>query len=848
MSSERVLRVPDAGLVLLVGVSGSGKSTTAARWFRPTQVVSSDACRAAVSDDENDLAATGDAFEVLNAIVGKRLQRRLLTVVDATNVQKDSRARLVRIAKEHDLPAAAIVLDVPEGTANRRNAERTDRDLPPRVVARQRRELRRDLKRMDREGFRRVHVLRGEEEIAAARVVPERSWNDKRDLTGPFDVIGDVHGCRAELEELLDVLGYGIERDAQGRAVGARHPEGRTAVFVGDLVDRGPDSPGVLRLAMGMVEAGDALCVSGNHEAKLVRALKGRNVKRSHGLAETLEQLDAEDEGFGARVLEFCDGLVSHYLLDGGRLVVAHAGLKESYHGRSSGRVRSFALYGDTSGETDEYGLPVRHDWAAEYRGRAAVVYGHVPTTEAEWVNNTLCLDTGCVFGGRLTALRYPERETVAVGAHATWYEPTRPLRPQAPAPGPAAPGVVEAPAPGAAVDTAHGRVRVPEANALAALEVMSRYAADPRWLLYLPPTMAPAPTSADPALLERPQEAFERYRSEGVDRVVCQEKHMGSRAVAVVCRDAGAAARRFVPGAPGAVYTRTGRPFFADPAAEKEVLEELRAGLTAAGAWERLGTDWVALDGEMLPWSAKAEGLIREQYAAVGAAARAALPAAAAALDRAAGRGLDLGGLPGRVAAAREDTEAFSAVYRRYTWPTEGAAGLRYAPFAVLAAEGAVFTGRDHLWHMRFTEALAEHCPLVRTTRYLVVDATDPDAVAGAVRWWEGLTAAGGEGMVVKPFAGAEAAGAKGLAQPGLKVRGPEYLRIVYGPGYLRPERLAGLRDRRLGRKSSLALREHRLGLEALARHARGEPLDRVHAPVFGVLALESEPVDPRL
>ncbi|MDA2807504.1 polynucleotide kinase-phosphatase [Nocardiopsis suaedae] len=853
----RVLRVPDTGLVLLVGVSGSGKSTAAARWFRPTQVVSSDACRALVSDDENDLSATGDAFELVNAIVAKRLKRRLLTVVDATSVRKDDRAQLVRIAKEHDLPAAAIVLDVTEGTANKRNAGRTDRDIPPRVVSRQRQNLRRDLKRMDREGFRRLHVLRGEEEIAAARVEPERSWNDKRDLAGPFDIIGDVHGCRAELEELLGKLGYGVERDGAGRAVGARHPEGRTAVFVGDLVDRGPDSPGVLRLAMGMVEAGDALCVSGNHEAKLVRALKGRNVKRTHGLAETLDQLASEDEGFSARALEFCDRLVSHYLLDGGRLVVAHAGLKESYHGRSSGRVRSFALYGDTSGETDEYGLPVRHDWAAEYRGRAAVVYGHVPTPEAEWVNNTLCLDTGCVFGGRLTALRYPERETAAVDAHATWYEPTRPLRPE-PAPAatdPGAPGVVDAAVTGVlgrgggtAVETAHGRVRVPEANALAALEVMSRFAADPRWLLYLPPTMAPAPTSADPALLERPQEAFERFRADGVGRVVCQEKHMGSRAVAVVCRDAEAAARRFVPGALGAVYTRTGRPFFPDPAAEQEVLEELRAGLTASGAWERLGTDWVALDGELLPWSAKAEGLIREQYAAVGAAARAALPAAAEALDRAAGRGLDLGALSGRVAAAQEDTEAFSAVYRRYTWPTEGAAGLRYAPFAVLAAEGAAFTGRDHLWHMRFTEALAEHCPLVRTTRYLVVDATDPDAVAEAVRWWEGLTGAGGEGMVVKPFDGAEAAGAKGLAQPGLKVRGPEYLRIIYGADYLRPERLEGLRERRLGRKASLALREHRLGLESLARHARGEPLARVHEPVFGVLALESEPVDPRL
>src|SRR5690606_19076151 len=476
---------------------------------------------------------------------------------------------------------------------------------------------------------------------------------------------------------------------------------------------------------------------------------------------------------------------------------------------------------------------------------------------KAEWLNNTICLDTGCVFGGRLTALRYPERELVDVAAQRTWYEPTRPLEAEAPAE--REPGVIDAAdvnavefesgaPPGGIVDTGHGPVRVPQENTLAALEAMSRFAVDPRWLLYLPPTMAPAPTSADPELLERPREAFEAYRSAGVDRVVCQEKHMGSRAVAVVCRDGAAAERRFAPGSLGAVYTRTGRPFFRDPATEAEVLAELREGIGAAGLWERLDTDWIALDGEMLPWSAKAEGLIREQYASVGAAARAALPAAAGALAAAAGRGLDVSALSDRIAAAGRDIEEFSAVYRRYTWPVEGSAGLRYAPFAVLAAEGAAFTDRDHLWHMQVAERLAEHCPLVRTTRYLVVETGEEDSAAAGERWWESLVGAGGEGMVVKPLAGAAAEGAKGLAQPGLKVRGPDYLRIIYGPDYLRPERMERLRDRRLGRKAGLAIREHKLGLEALARHARTEPLWRVHQPVFATLALESEPVDPRL
>jgi polynucleotide kinase-phosphatase len=850
-----VLGLPEAGLVLLVGVSGSGKSTFAARHFRPTQVISSDHCRGVVSDDPDDQGASADAFALLNHIVGVRLRRGLLTVVDATNVRPESRRPLVAIAKEHDLPAVAVVLDVPERVAAARNRARTDRDLPPHVVPRQRRDLRRHLSRMRREGFRAVHVLDGPEAAEAATVRLDRAWCDRRDLTGPFDLIGDVHGCRAELEELLGALGYDLRRDAEGRAVGARHPEGRTAVFVGDLVDRGPDTPGVLRLVMGMAADGDALCVAGNHEDRLVRALKGRRVRTAHGLAESLEQLGAEDGAFRDRVLAFCDGLISHYVLDGGNLVVAHAGLKEEFHGRASGRVRAFALYGPTTGETDEYGLPERLPWADDYRGRAAVVYGHTPVPEARWVNNTLCLDTGCVFGGRLTALRYPEREVVDVPARAVWHASPRPF-PAGPAPAPAggrtSPAIGDVlPADGRPhlrVETAHGPVQVPADHARAALEVMSRFAVDPRWLLYLPPTMAPAPTSAEPGLLEHPGEAFAHYLGAGVGEVVCQEKHMGSRAVAVVCRDAEAAERRFAPGALGAVYTRTGRPFFADPEVEAEVLAALRAGVGAAGLWERLGTDWVAFDGELLPWSAKAGGLIREQYASVGAAARAALPEAASALAAAAGRGLDVAGLADRVARLDAGVAAFSRVYRRYTWPTDGAAGLRFAPFTVLAAEGAEFSGRDHLWHMGVAERLAEVCPLVRTTRYLVVDATDPDGTAAAVRWWEGLVAAGGEGMVVKPLAGPLAEARRGLAQPGLKVRGREYLRLVYGPDYTEPDRIAALRDRRLGRKNGLALREHRLGLEALARHARGEPLWRVHQAVFGVLALESEPVDPRL
>ncbi|MGW3266617.1 polynucleotide kinase-phosphatase [Streptomyces sp. NPDC001056] len=839
----RVLPVTDLSLVVLVGASGSGKSTFARRHFKPTEVISSDFCRGLVSDDENDQSATRDAFDVLHYIAGKRLAAGRRTVVDATSVQQDSRRQLIELARKHDVLPIAIVLDMPEEVCAERNAARTDRaDMPRRVIQRHIRELRRSLRHLEREGFRKVHVLRGVEEAERATVVTEKRFNDLTHLTGPFDIIGDIHGCSAELESLLGRLGY--EDGA--------HPEGRTAVFVGDLVDRGPDSPGVLRRVMSMVEAGNALCVPGNHENKYGRHLKGRKVQPTHGLAETIAQMEGESEEFRARVRQFLDGLVSHYVLDGGRLVVCHAGLPEKYHGRTSGRVRSHALYGDTTGETDEFGLPVRYPWAEDYRGRAAVVYGHTPVPEASWLNNTICLDTGAVFGGKLTALRWPERELVDVPAERVWYEPTRPLRAEAPGGQDGRPLDLADVYGRRAVETRYaGMVAVREENAAAALEVMSRFAIDPRLLPYLPPTMAPTATSEVDGYLEHPREAFAQYAADGVARVVCEEKHMGSRAVVLVCRDAAAATKRFgVDGPSGALYTRTGRPFLDDAKMTEEILARLRTAVSGAGLWAELDTDWLLLDAELMPWSLKASGLLRSQYAAVGAASGAVFPGALAALEAAAGRGADVGELLDRQRERAADAAAFTAAYRRYCWTTDGLSGVRLAPFQVLAAEGRSLAALPHDEQLALLDRLVEHdgTGLLATTRRLYVDTADPESVAAGVDWWLEMTGRGGEGMVVKPLSALSHRPDGRLVQPGIKCRGREYLRIIYGPEYTRPANLTRLRKRFLNHKRSLALREYALGLEALDRLAAGEPLWRVHEAVFGVLALESEPVDPRL
>jgi protein phosphatase len=851
-----VLHIPQLCLVVLVGTSGSGKSSFAARHFGRFEVISSDFCRGLVSDDENDQDATKAAFELLDVIVGKRLARGRLTVVDATNVQREARQHLVELAKAHDVLPVAIVLDVPPAVAVARNAERPDRDFGSHVIRRQHDQLRRSLKGLSREGFRHVQVLDTVEAIDAAEIVRDRLYSDFRDRHGPFDVIGDVHGCRAELEALLQLLDYRLVVDEQNRAVDAEHPDGRIAVFVGDLVDRGPDSPGVLRLVMGMTRAGHALAVPGNHENKLIRALDGRNVKVSHGMAETLTQLAGEPAEFRSQVRDWCYGLVSHLVLDDGKLVVAHAGLIEAYHGRASGRVRSFALYGDTTGETDEYGLPVRYPWAEEYRGRAMVLYGHTPIPDPVWVNNTLCLDTGCVFGGHLTALRYPAKELIQVAAQQVWYQPVKPLRPAeqpACARGDDELDITDVAGKRSVETGCHGRISIRAENAAGALEVMSRFALHPRWVPYLPPTMAPVGTcsggEARDGILEHPDEAFDDYAGAGVDRVICEEKHMGSRAVVLLCRDTAVARRRFgsADGRTGAVYTRTGRSFL-DSALTEVLLDRVRSAVTAVGLWDELDTDWLLLDAELLPWSLKAEGLLREQYASVGAAARVALPPAVAVLETAVARGLNVQELLRRMVSRVDNAEQFTAAYRRYCWPVDGLDGVQLAPFQLLATEKATWYRRDHLEHLALFDRLAAHDPvLVRATRRVVVDLESQQSRDAATAWCSDLTASGGEGMVVKPLANLVRT-RRGLVQPGLKVRGQGYLRIIYGADYTLAENLARLKQRNLGVKRSLALREYALGLESLDRLVAAEPLWRVHEAVFAVLALESEPVDPRL
>ena len=422
-----LLPIPEMSLVILIGASSSGKSTFARRHFQATEILSSDQCRALVCDDETNQKVTQDAFEILHLIAAKRLVQRRLTVIDATNVQATARQPLLQLARRYHYPSVALVFNIAEVYCQQRHQQRFDRSFEPTVIQQQLRDLEQSLTQLKPEGFQEIFIFKSPAEVEAVHIERIPLSNNLRHHSGPFDIIGDVHGCFDELWTLLQQLGYRLEHyqttDLSQPQYRVNHPQGRQVIFLGDVVDRGPKIPAVLRLVMDMVAEGSALCLLGNHEVKLARQLAGKNVQLTHGLAESVHQLARTSLAFKAQVRAFIDHLIEHYVLDQGQLVVAHAGLPAGLQGRVSGRVRACAVYGQTTGQADAWGLPVRENWAATYRGRALVVYGHTPVAEAQWFNHTLCIDTGCVFGGQLTALRYPETELVAVPARTHDYQ-----------------------------------------------------------------------------------------------------------------------------------------------------------------------------------------------------------------------------------------------------------------------------------------------------------------------------------------------------------------------------------------------------------------------------------------
>ena len=854
---------PDLSLIILIGPSGAGKSYFARKNFRSSSIVSLENCYEIVSDRTESKHTASCAFDILCKIVENRLKLKRLTVIDADNLVGEDRGILGEIAQRWNVPVVAIIFNIPFSDIIENNIHRVIKVYDERKIQKQinkTRNLKDSLSK--RKSYKHVYEFTTSGQVSETLLRPVVLDCNKRSESGPFDIIGDIHGCGDELEKLLGELGYGkvpvcdsfnIPRDIDWTY---SHNNGRRVIFVGDIGDRGPRIIDSYDIVRRMVLSGHAFCLLGNHERAVAEKLRGKNKKLINGLEKTWAEIESLSDDIRPAVCNRILDLISkhmhvHLVLDMDQLVVAHAGLPEDLHGRESGKVWNIALYGVQ--EVDpETGKKRRSDWASQYHGESFVVYGHTPHRNPVFKNNTCNIDTGACFGGSLSALRWPEREIVSVKSAMVYYQDDHG--------GFSADSDVQSSADYAVLDYEDicgeqiietpivPKIQIRQRNSDFALEHSSRWAVDPRWLIYLPPTISPCQTSSMSDYLEHPVEAIQYYHS-FIPTVVFEEKHMGSRAIVVVLNSGETAKSRFgfADPLPGCIYTRMGRPFF-DAHTEIDVLTVFRDALEKSGVFEALQTDWVALDCEIMPWSAKATGLIKKQYAAAGVAGSLFFSDAIDRIDRAGKSGKPVGELLALFGARHNAFKNYNNVFANYCWGTSGISGLKIAPFEILASEGAVHAGKQRSWHHALIDEIccADSLDILQKTKLIIVDTNQASSIEAAVSWWNDLTSSGGEGVVVKPY---EFPISPELDfQPAIKCRGREYLRIIYGPEYTLVNHLARLKKRSLSRKRDLAMKEFSLGVEGLRRFVSHDPLTMVHQCAFGVMALEGEFDDPRL
>lgn len=650
---------------------------------------------------------------------------------------------------------------------------------------------------------------------------------DRRSLSGPFDLIGSVHGCLAELRALLGELGYVSDPATQL----PRHPKGRIPVFLGDDGAQGPHGLACLQLIQAMCDAGLAYAVIGNQDRRLLEVLRESPEADPDALAPWWAAASPEDR---QAILAWTAQVPSHLVLDGGRLVAVHGGIRPDMIGRDTPPITAFCTYGSTPGEHALVQSRALADWAAELPEGVTVVFSHQPVVDVQDAGSHVAIDTACLYGGRLSAFRYPERSVVSVPAAKAY----------APAEWPEA-TVQETKAKSELdrwelpvsllngeflVQTAAGySFSVTNTQFAATVELLQMETVSPRWLIYLPPSMSPPQPATEPGHLEHPHEAFSYYEKKGQTHVVVQEKCAGRRAVVVICRDAAAARKHF--GAQddriGVVYSRYGRPLLTDPADERELLSQLQAGAEAAGLWEALKTDWLCLEGQLS--GAQFQPGQSEEQARIAAGVAAAWPTTLNMLQGTKATDPDFLALRARMQARGALVERLAglcaAEARATTW--------FFTPYHLLAAQSGTFFHQPHAWHTAQLSAFSQgHPTRVRALRSEVLDLQDHDHRRSLVAWWQELSEAGAPGIIVKPvtlelFVNHE------YLQPAMKVRGREALRMVYGPFYTEHDLLAHHRTRSLKERRELVIRHFVLGKEALTRFVAGQP----HAEVLQII-----------
>ncbi|MEH7178152.1 polynucleotide kinase-phosphatase [Neobacillus vireti] len=863
------INLPHAGIVLLVGPSNTGKTTLLNQLIQENQilaseVISSDQFRVLVSDiefiswngrpkDESDALfheyqqISSAAFDAMDYVISKRCKLNKLTFIDATHLREEEHEKYLQMGKKYHVPVIAIVLNISETELLRRDAER-DFSRGRNRIKQQYQHFKNTLRFIKKKHYRRVYLL-GEDELEVLNV--SRLENPLFiELDNGIDFIGDIHGCYEEFLEILSKLGY--QENDEGYYI---HPEGRKILSLGDVLSRGSRSIETLQFFQKHVAAGHAYMIDSNHGWKIARWLEGKNVKMAHGdenVAAEFEEYERkngteETEKLKEQIKELLLEAKSHYIIrkNGVNAVVAvHAGIKDHYIGKQSHRISDFCRYGDTDG-LDENGKPIRKDWSISHKSSELIIWGHDPKPQPLLVNNTLNIDQGVVFGGTLTAYRYPEKQFVSVKAKQDYANvPDNPLKEwELKRLNP--PNIMKF-LEGYSVLTEHyGEIMIYDDGVKPAIDDFSHYTLPLEDIVYLPPTMSPTPKASRlEGYLEHPMEAFEYYQSNGVETMVVEKKHMGSRGILFLFKNKEVAKEYIGRETLGNIYTRTGRAFFKKEV-EEQIVGVLNEDLVKSGYFETYNTDFVLLDAEILPWNLKAKDLILNQYAHVGEMALLDRKKLQDSLQQAfeSGKGVEHWIQENEMGI--ENAKVFNEVYQKYCWEIEGLDGIQIAPFHTLAHSKETFFDKPHRWHMEKNKEFNGISRLFLETEYRVV--SDEASMKAAIEWWEEITEAGHEGFVVKPDSFITRHKGK-LLQPAIKVRGRKYLHIIYGMDYLLPENLSRLKKRNAGKKQRNALKEFALGVEGVNRFVKKESLERVHECVLGVLALEAEPIDPRL
>ncbi|WP_042355508.1 polynucleotide kinase-phosphatase [Bacillus rubiinfantis] len=864
-----VIQLPFSGIILLVGPSNSGKTSLLHRLIeqghlKESEVISSDQFRILVSDeefiswhnsprDEADILydeykrISAAAFEAMDFLLGNRCRLNKLTLIDATHLKNEERERYLQLGKKYHIPVSAIVLDIGENECIRRDK---DRDFPrgKNRIRQQYQQFRQTLRSIKKEGFHRVYVFK-KEELDEIKIV--RHGNPVViEVGNGIDFIGDIHGCFTEFIELLAKLGY--QENEQGFYL---HPNGRKFLSLGDIMSRGPHSLKTMQFFKKHLDAGYAYMIDSNHGWKIARWLDGRNVKLAHGDEkveaefEEYERINGKEatDQLKTELREMLVAVKSHLVIQkhGVNVAVAvHAGIKDHYLGKQSQRIADYCRYGDSDG-VDENGKPIRRDWTVNHHSSELIIWGHDPKPQPLLVNNTINIDQGVVFGGNLTAYRFPEKQFVSVTAKQDYANvPDNPLlvwEQQRLAP-PSIGKLLN----GYSVITDHyGQVDIPRDGILSALDDLSHFTLPLEEVVYLPPTMSPTPNPAKlKDYLEHPAEAFEYYQSHGVETMVVEKKHMGSRGIVLLFKDEETAETYIGRKTLGVIYTRTGRAFFQQEL-QKQIIHQLNRDLVKNGYFIKHNTDFVLLDAEILPWNLKAKELILRQYAHVGEMAYLGRSQVQRQLKYALDNGKPVDEWLLEAEKLLENAKIFNEVYQKYCWETDGLNGIQIAPFHTLAHSTETHFDKPHTWHMENNKHLSEMSSLFVKTEYRVVH--DEESKKAAIKWWEEMTEDGHEGFVVKPEQFVSRYKGK-LVQPAIKVRGRKYLHIIYGMDYLHQENLSRLKQRNTGKKQRNALKEFSLGIEAVNRFVRKESLERWHECVLAVLAVEAETIDPRL